>query len=69
MSIIGLDNSEQPPADFPKLTTVGFSHFDVGYLGTELLLRQIENDHLCFGNLSLRSYLIERESCGKPPDS
>ncbi len=69
ISIIGLDNSEQPPTDFPELTTVGFSHFDVGYLGTELLLRQIENDNLCFGNLSMRSYLIERESCGKPPDS
>ncbi len=66
ISIMGLDNSEEPPANFPKLTTVGFSHFDVGYLGTELLLRQIENENLCFGNLTVRSYLIERNSCGTP---
>ena len=69
ISIIGLDNSVEPPAGFPKLTTVGFPHFDVGYLGAELLLRQIENDNLCFGKLSIRSTLIERDSCAKPRDS
>ncbi len=63
ISIIGLDNSQEPPAGFPGLTTVGFPHFDAGYLGAELLLRQIENDRLCFGKLTIRSYLIERDSC------
>jgi len=63
ISIIGLDNSQEPPAGFPGLTTVGFPHFDAGYLGAELLLRQTENDRLCFGKLTIRSYLIERDSC------
>jgi DNA-binding LacI/PurR family transcriptional regulator len=66
ISVIGLDDSEPSPFGFPKLTTVGFSHFDIGYLGTELLLKQIENDHLCFGKLSTRCYLVERESCASP---
>jgi LacI family transcriptional regulator, repressor for deo operon, udp, cdd, tsx, nupC, and nupG len=68
ISVIGLDNSVEPPVGFPRLTTVGFSHFDIGYLATELLLRQIENDNLCFGKLSIGSALIERDSCGKPRD-
>jgi len=66
ISIIGLDDSETPPVGFPRLTTVGFSHFDIGYMATELLLRQLESDNFCFGKLSTRCYLIERESCAKP---
>ena len=65
ISIIGLDNSQEPPVGFPGLTTIGFSHFDAGYLGAELLLKQIENDNICFGNLWIRSTLIERDSCRK----
>jgi LacI family transcriptional regulator len=63
ISVIGLDNSQEPPAGFPGLTTVGFPHFDIGYLGAELLLRQIKNENLSFGNLWIRSTLIERDSC------
>jgi LacI family transcriptional regulator len=69
ISIIGLDNSQETPAGFPRLTTVGFQHFDIGYLGTELLLRQIENENLCYGKLWIRSKLIERNSCAKLSDS
>jgi LacI family transcriptional regulator len=65
ISVIGLDNSQEPPAGFPGLTTVGFSHFDAGYLGAELLLKQIENENISFGNLWIRSTLIERDSCRK----
>jgi LacI family transcriptional regulator len=65
ISVIGLDNSQTPPEGFPGLTTVGFPHFDAGYLGAELLLKQIENDNICFGNLWIRSTLIERDSCCK----
>jgi LacI family transcriptional regulator len=65
ISVIGLDDSEAPPVGFPRLTTVGFSHFDIGYLGTELLLKQVERDNLCFGKLSTRCYLIERDSCAE----
>jgi LacI family transcriptional regulator len=65
ISIIGLDNSEDSLDGYPKLTTVSVPHFEVGYLATELLLKQIENVHLCSGNLIVRSRLIERESCAK----
>lgn len=63
VSIIGLDNSQEPPVGFPGLTTVGFPHFDIGYLGAELLLWQIKNENLSFGNLWIHSTLIERDSC------
>jgi LacI family transcriptional regulator len=66
ISVIGLDDSEEPPVGFPRLTTVGFPHVDVGYLGAELLLRQIENTSLCYSKLTVRSTLIERGSCAKP---
>jgi LacI family transcriptional regulator len=68
ISVIGLDDSEVPPVGFPRLTTVGFSHFDIGYLSAELLLKQIESDNLCFGKLSTRCYLVERDSCAKPKE-
>jgi DNA-binding LacI/PurR family transcriptional regulator len=68
LSVIGLDNSEEPPSGFPRLTTVGFSHFDMGYLGAELLLQQIENDSISFGHLWLKTTLIERDSCSKLED-
>ncbi len=63
VSIIGLDGSEDSPPGFPKLTTVSVPHFEVGYLASELLLKQIENKNLCYGNLTVRSQLIERDSC------
>jgi DNA-binding LacI/PurR family transcriptional regulator len=43
ISVIGLDNSEKVPEGFPELTTVGFPHFDVGYLAAELLCKQMSN--------------------------
>ena len=69
ISVIGLDNSEDTPDGYPKLTTVGVPHFDVGYMAAELLLRQIENENLCHGKLTVCSRLIERDSCGKPAAS
>jgi DNA-binding LacI/PurR family transcriptional regulator len=53
----------QPDLD---LTTVGFSHFDVGYLAAGLLHQQIETEALSYGNLWVRSYLVERASCATP---
>ncbi|MBN1873638.1 MAG: LacI family DNA-binding transcriptional regulator [Anaerolineae bacterium] len=66
ISIIGLDNAVYPPTDYPSLTTVGFPHFEVGYQGAELLLKQIENNKLDYVNILVRSELIERDSCAKP---
>ena len=63
VSVIGQDDARQAPEGFPGLTTVHFSHFEVGYLAAELLLRQIENDEVVQGNIWVRSYLVERDSC------
>lgn len=63
VSVIGQDDARQPPAGFPGLTTVRFSHSEVGYLAAELLLRQIESNEVVHGNIWVRSYLVERESC------
>lgn len=66
MSVIGQDHMAallQPDLD---LTTVGFSHFDVGYLAADLLRQQIENSALSHGNLWVRSYLVEGASCAAP---
>ena len=61
--VIGQDDAKQPPEGFPGLTTVRFSHSEVGYLAAELLLRQVESNEVVHGNIRVRSYLIERESC------
>ncbi|MBN1978291.1 MAG: LacI family DNA-binding transcriptional regulator [Anaerolineae bacterium] len=63
VSVIGQDDARQPPAGLPRLTTVRFSHAEVGYLAAELLLKQIESNEVAHGNIWVRSYLVERESC------
>ncbi|MGC9350125.1 MAG: LacI family DNA-binding transcriptional regulator [Anaerolineae bacterium] len=63
VSVIGLDDADKPPQGFPSLTTVGFSHIDMGYLGADLLFRKIENPHIQSGQICLSSYLIQRDSC------
>ncbi len=66
VSVIGQDDARQPPAGYPALTTVRFSHVAVGYLAAELLLKQIENREIAYSNIWVRSYLVERESCCRP---
>jgi LacI family transcriptional regulator len=66
LSIIGLDNAEQPPQRCPALTTVGFSHFGMGRSGARLLADQIEQPELSYARLILHSSLIERETCAVP---
>lgn len=66
ISVIGQDNMAlllQPDLD---LTTVGFSHFDVGYLAAELLRHQLVSEALSHGNLWVRSYLVEGTSSAAP---
>jgi DNA-binding LacI/PurR family transcriptional regulator len=63
VSVIGQDDAKQPPEGLPGLTTVRFSHSEVGYLGAELLLKQIESSEVVHGNIWVRSHLVERESC------
>jgi LacI family transcriptional regulator len=66
LSIIGLDNAEQPPEGYPPLTTVGFSHFVMGRSGARLLADQIEQPELSYARLILHSSLIERETSTVP---
>jgi LacI family transcriptional regulator len=64
ISIIGQDEDLLHPE--LALTTVGFSHFDVGYLAAELVRQQIEKELSFYGNLWVQSYLVERGSCAAP---
>lgn len=66
MSVIGQDDMALFVQPELALTTVGFSHFDVGYLAANLLRQQIETAALSYGNLWVRSYLVERASCAAP---
>jgi DNA-binding LacI/PurR family transcriptional regulator len=63
VSIIGLDNSEPVPEGYPALTSVGFPHFDVGYLAAELLNKQMNNANIFYSNILVQSELIKRASC------
>jgi len=63
VSVIGQDDARQPPAGLPRLTSVRFSHTEVGYMAAEFLLKQIESNEVVHGNIWVRSYLIERDSC------
>jgi LacI family transcriptional regulator len=66
LSIIGLDNVESPPAGYPALTTVGFSHFRMGHSAARLLVDQIEQPELNYARIVLHSSLFERETCAQP---
>lgn len=66
ISVIGQDDMVTFLQPNLGLTSVGFSHFGVGYLAAELLQQQFETDYLSYGNLWVRSYLVERTSCGTP---
>jgi len=66
VSVIGLDDTSKPSEGCPALTTVAFPHRQVGYLGAELLLKQIQNESLYYSNILVRSTLLERDTCAAP---
>ncbi len=66
LSLIGQDNVTELMGSHPTLTTVGFSHVDVGYLATELLAKQMQNATISHCNLWVQCTLVERASCAKP---
>lgn len=66
VSVIGLDDADPSPDGYPGLTTVGFSHIDMGYLAAELLAKKIENPEIYYGQIVVESYLVERDSCAAP---
>lgn len=66
ISVVGQDNMATLLQPDLELTTVGFAHFDVGYLAAELLHQQMETTALSHGNLWVRSYLVHGKSCAPP---
>lgn len=66
ISVIGQDDMATFLQPALALSTVGFSPTDVGYLAAQLLQQQIEANVLSYGNLWVRSYLIERSTCAAP---
>lgn len=66
VSVIGLDDTARPSEGCAALTTVAFPHRQVGYLGAELLLKQIENKDLYYSNVLVRSTLVEGDTCAAP---
>jgi DNA-binding LacI/PurR family transcriptional regulator len=66
ISVIGQDNIAAFLQSDPALTTVGFPHTEVGHLAAQLLQQQIDTVALSYGNLWVRSYLVERASCAAP---
>ncbi len=65
ISVIGLDNANPSPEGFPALTTVGFSHDHLGYLGAELLWRELQDPEIEHAHIILHSHLVERSSCAR----
>ena len=66
VSVIGLDDTANPSEGRPALTTVAFPHRRVGYLGAELLLKQIQDESLYYSNILVRSTLVEGNTCAAP---
>jgi len=66
MSVVGLDGAVTGVEDCPELTTVAWPHFQAGYLAGELVLKQIENKHLYFSKVVVRSELVKGATCGPP---
>lgn len=66
MSVIGQDDMAAFLQPELALSTVGFSAMDVGYLAAQLLHQQIKTGALAYGNLWVRSFLIERATCAAP---
>lgn len=66
VSVIGLDAMRVEAEGCPPLTTVAWPHFEAGYLAAEALVKQIDNRHIHFCRVVVRSELVEGATCGPP---
>ena len=66
LSVVGIDGAIKPQAGLPELTTVSFPHEEVGYLAAELLVKQLENNHLRTARLTVNSHFVPGASCTAP---
>ncbi len=62
-SIVGQDDTVSNDDRRLGLTTIGNDHFQVGYQAAEILFKQIKSKEIVCSKITLRSYLIERDSC------
>lgn len=62
VSIVGLNDSSQPPAGYPRLTSVAFSSELAGYLAAKTLAEHIRDRDLAYSKVFVRSWLVKRES-------
>ena len=67
VSVVGFNDMPYADRFTPPLTTVRFSHYDVGRQAADLLLSQIEGDHSEPRTLILSTELVERGSTAAPP--
>lgn len=67
MSVIGIDDIDMAQYMTTKLTTVHMPVEEMGQMATKILIDRIEAGHKLHMKLSLPFYIVERESCGKPP--
>lgn len=68
VSIVSFNNMPYADRFTPPLTTVGFSHYDVGWAAAELLIQQIKDAAAKPRTVVLPTELIVRESSGAPSD-
>ena len=68
VSVVGFDDVALSSAVYPALTTVAQPIAEIGHLSVRLLLQRITNPNAPRARVVLPTTLVERESCGPPPD-
>ena len=66
-SVIGIDDIDMATFMPVKLTTVHIPVEEMGKWATRVLMSRIEGKHTLHIRLNLPFYIVERESCAKPP--
>jgi DNA-binding LacI/PurR family transcriptional regulator len=66
LTLITVDGVDHAPPGFPELAVAAFPFDQVGYLGMELLHKQITDTHLHHAHIVLRCELIENYTCAAP---
>jgi LacI family transcriptional regulator len=67
VSVVGFNDMPFADRFTPPLTTIRFSHYDIGRQAAEMLLAQIDGDRSAPRTLVLSTELIERGSTAAPP--
>lgn len=68
LSVIGFDDIPQASMMHPRLTTISQPLEQMGRVGVQLLLEQLDQPGRAPRRVTLATRLIERESCGRVPN-